>query len=46
MPDNKNSNIVPIVITIAVILFFIWIFTLPKGHWFIGIWNWFMVNRY
>ena len=43
---DKNSNMIPIVITVAVVLFFVWVATLPKGHWFIGLWNWFMVNRY
>lgn len=46
LSNDKNESKVPLIITILVILFFIYLFTRPKGHWLIGVWNWFMSGPY
>ncbi|WP_177180498.1 hypothetical protein [Acidaminococcus fermentans] len=46
MSNKNNDGKIFIIITILVIVFFIYLFTLPKGHWLIGLWNSFISGRY
>ncbi len=40
-----KNNYVPVILTVAGILFFIYLLTLPKGHWLISVWNWIMMGN-
>ena len=44
MDKDKNSKLFFVFLILCI--FIVYLFTLPKGHWLIGLWNSFIVNRY
>ena len=40
-----KNNYAPVILAVVGILCFIYVLTLPKGHWFIGVWNWIMMGN-